>query len=101
MFIIAYILEGLATVLGLCLTIYYYLLLARVLISWVNPDPYNKIVVFLRTMTDPVLEPLRRVFLPLTMQIRVDISPIIAFFIIIFLQRSLVGMLFHIAYMLK
>ncbi len=101
MFIIAYILEGLATVLGLALGIYYYLLLARVLISWVNPDPYNQIVVFLRQMTDPILEPLRRIFLPLTMQIRVDLSPIIAFFIIVFLQKSLVGMLFHIAYMLK
>ncbi|MFH1062954.1 MAG: YggT family protein [Candidatus Omnitrophota bacterium] len=101
MFIIAYIIEGLATVLGLGLTIYYYLLLARVLISWVNPDPYNKIVAFLRQMTDPILEPLQRAFLPLTMQIHVDLSPIIAFFIIVFLQKSLVGILFHIAYTLK
>lgn len=101
MFVIAYIIEGLATVLGLGLMIYYYLLLARVLISWVNPDPYNQIVIFLRQMTDPILEPLQRVFLPLTMKIHVDLSPIIAFFIIAFLQKSLVGILFHIAYMLK
>jgi YggT family protein len=101
MFIIAYIIEGFATVLSLGLTIYYYLLLARVLMSWVNPDPYNQIVVFLRQVTDPILEPLRQIFLPLTMQIRVDLSPIIAFFIIVFLQKSLVGILFHIADMLK
>lgn len=101
MFIIAYILEGLATVLGIGLTIFYWLILVRALISWVNPDPYNPIVLFLRRTTDPVLEPLRQLLMPLTMQIRIDLSPLLAFFIIIFLQRSLVGLLFHIAYVLK
>ena len=101
MFVIAYILEGLATVLGLGLTIMYWLILVRALISWVNPDPYNPIVQFLRRATDPVLEPLRRLMMPLTMQIHIDLSPLLAFFIIVFLQRSLVGILFHIAYMLK
>jgi len=101
MFIIAYILEGLATVLGIGLTILYWLILIRALISWVNPDPYNPIVVFLRRTTDPMLEPLRQLLMPLTMQIRIDLSPLLAFFIIVFLQRSLVGVLFHIAYMLR
>ncbi|MFH1460315.1 MAG: YggT family protein [Candidatus Omnitrophota bacterium] len=101
MFIIAYILDGLATVLGLGLTCLYWMILIRALISWVNPDPYNPIVVFLRRMTDPVLEPLRQLLMPLTMQIHIDLSPLLAFFIIVFLQKSLVGMLFHISYNLK
>ena len=101
MFILAYIIEGFATVLGLALTIMYWLILIRALISWVSPDPYNPIVQFLRRTTDPVLEPLRYLLMPLTMRIRIDLSPLLAFFIIVFLQRALVGVLFHIAYLLK
>ena len=101
MFIIAYIIEGFATVLGLALTIMYWLILIRALISWVSPDPYNPIVQFLHKTTDPLLEPLRYLLMPLTMQIRIDLSPLLAFFLIVFLQRSLVGVLFHIAYLLK
>ena len=101
MFIIAYIIEGFATVLGLALTIMYWLILIRALISWVSPDPYNPIVQFLHKTTDPLLEPLRYLLMPLTMQIRIDLSPLLAFFLIVFLQKSLVGVLFHIAYLLK
>ncbi|MBN1967113.1 MAG: YggT family protein [Anaerolineae bacterium] len=50
-------------------------LLARVLISWVNVDPYNPIVQLLYQVTEPVLEPLRRV-LPQTPG--VDFSPLVA-----------------------
>ena len=101
MFIIAYIIEGFATVLWLALTVMYWLILIRALISWVSPDPYNPIVQFIHRTTDPVLEPLRSLMMPVTMRIRIDLSPLLAFFLIIFLQRSLVGVLFHIAYMLK
>lgn len=101
MFILAYIIDGLATVLGLVLTIMYWLILIRALISWVSPDPHNPIVQFLHRATDPILEPLRQLLMPLTMRIRIDLSPLLAFFIIVFLQRSLVGVLFRIAYMLK
>lgn len=101
MFILGYILDGLAAVLGLALTILYWLILIRALISWVNPDPYNPIMQFLHRSTDPVLEPLRRMLAPLTHRIYIDLSPLAAFFIIVFLQRSLVGVLFHLARMLK
>jgi len=101
MLIFAYIIDGLATVLGLGLTILYWLLFIRVLISWVNPDPYNPIVQFLHRSTDPILEPMRRILMPLTYRIHIDLSPLVAFFLLSFLQRSLVGMLFHIARMLK
>ena len=101
MFVLAYIIDGFAAVLGLVLTILYWLILIRVLISWVSPNPYNPIVQFLHRATDPILEPLRHLLMPLTMRIRIDLSPLLAFFIIVFLQRSLVGVLFRIAYMLK
>jgi len=45
------------------LSIYMWIVIIRVLISWINPDPYNPIVQFLRGVTDPVIDRLRR-FLP-------------------------------------
>ena len=40
--------------------IYSWVVIIRVLISWINPDPYNPIVQFLRSITDPALDGLRR-----------------------------------------
>ncbi|MFH2137917.1 MAG: YggT family protein [Candidatus Omnitrophota bacterium] len=97
MFVIIYILEGLAVVVGMGLTILYWLILIRVLISWVSPDPRNPLVQFLRAATDPILEPFRQLLMPLTYKIRVDLSPILAFFLISFLRRELVSILLHLA----
>jgi YggT family protein len=71
------------------LDIYQWLLLAVVLLSWINPDPYNPIVRFLRAVTDPVLLPFRRLMMPLTMRLRIDFSPILAFLLIGIMQRVL------------
>jgi YggT family protein len=48
-------------VVDLVFTLYIFIVVARVLISWVNPDPYNPIVRFLHNATDPVLFRIRRV----------------------------------------
>ena len=71
------------------LDLYRYILLAVVLLSWINPDPYNPIVRFLHTVTDPILIPFRRFLMPLTQQIRIDFSPILAFLLIGLLQNVL------------
>ncbi len=71
------------------LDLYRYILLAVVLLSWINPDPYNPIVRFLHAVTDPILTPFRRMLMPLTMQIRIDFSPILAFLLIGLLQNIL------------
>ncbi|VAX37624.1 Cell division integral membrane protein, YggT and half-length relatives [hydrothermal vent metagenome] len=89
MFVFGNLFFALANVIGAILSIAYWLILIRALISWVNPDPYNGIVQFLYKMTEPILQPIRR-FLP---QMGVDISPIIAFLAIIFLQSFLVSSL--------
>ncbi len=59
--------------------IYQFILLARVLISWVRVDPYHPAVQILFQLTEPVLEPIRRV-LPQTMGL--DFSPIIAMILV-------------------
>ena len=65
------------------LTIYKYILIATVLISWVNPDPYNPIVNFLYRVTEPLLNRIRRHMPALG---PVDLSPLVAFAAIYVLQ---------------
>jgi YggT family protein len=73
-----------------------FIIIGRALISWVNPDPYNPIVRFLYKITEPVLNPIRRL-IP-SWKIGIDLSPMIAILIIFFLQRFLVASLRHAAF---
>src|ERR1700683_2117705 len=93
MFVLANFIDALASIVNILLTIMYWLILVRALISWVNPDPFNPIVQFLVRTTEPLLEPVRRL-LP---AMPIDISPLIVFFIIIFVQRFLVRSLYDLA----
>ena len=78
-------------VISLLLQVYSYVLLARALVSWIpNLDPYNPIIQFLYQITEPVLEPIRKLEPPLGGMI--DISMMIAFFGIMILQQILVSM---------
>jgi YggT family protein len=94
MFLAGNVLEGLAHVLEWVLTLYMYVIIARALISWVNPDPLNPIVQFLERVTEPVLAPIRRV---LGWRMGIDLSPIVAILIILFLQYALIRSLFDLA----
>ncbi len=99
MFILGNLLLALAKVIDISITILYWLIIIRALISWVSPDPYNPIVQFLNKTTEPILEPIRH-FIPFHYQIGIDISPLIAFLILIFLKSFLVKTLLQIAYRL-
>ncbi|MBI5599889.1 MAG: YggT family protein [Deltaproteobacteria bacterium] len=94
MFVVANFLSAVAEVVSWGLTIYMWVLIARSLISWVNPDPYNPIVQFLYRVTEPVLYPIRR-RLPYIGGI--DLSPVAVILAIIFLQIFLVGTLRQMA----
>ena len=79
---------ALIEILSVVLQVYSYVLLARALVSWIpNLDPYNPIVQFLYQITEPVLEPIRRLIPPLGGMI--DISMLVAFFGIMILQQLL------------
>jgi len=65
------------------LTVYKYILLASVVISWVNADPYNPIVNFIYRATEPVLHRVRR-YMPNTGVI--DLSPLVVFALIYLIQ---------------
>jgi YggT family protein len=96
MFLLTNFLIALAQVLDYILWAYVWILFGRVVISWVNADPYNPIVRFLYNATEPVLHRIRRV-LPLYAG-GFDLSPIIAWIGIIFLQRFVVHSLYDLAY---
>ncbi len=83
MFVLGNFVISVAHLLEMIITILYWLIIVRALISWVNPDPFNPIVQFLYRTTDPILAPIKK-FLPALGP--VDISPIIAFFILYFLK---------------
>jgi YggT family protein len=100
MFLFSNFLSALAHVLDVLLTLLYWLILIRALVSWVNPDPYNPVVQFLYKTTEPILYPIRRM-LPIGFRFGIDISPIIAFLSIMFLRSFLVKTLLDLALRLR
>ncbi len=86
---------ALADVFNEVLWMYMLIVIVSALISWVNPDPYNPVVRFLRAVTEPVFRFVRRI-LPLP-QTGIDFSPIIVILAISFLQRFVVPTLHQVA----
>jgi len=95
MFVLSNFIVALAKVIDIALTIYMWIIIFRALISWVNPDPYNQIVIFLYRFTEPVLRPIRRI-LPMR-NVGIDFSPVIVILVIIFLQYFLVETMIQLA----
>ena len=84
-----------ADLLGYLLEIYMWIIIASAVLSWVNPDPYNPIVRFINSATEPVLYQIRK-RLPVNFG-GLDISPIIVIFIIYFIQTFVVQSLRRLA----
>jgi len=95
MFVLANFLNAFALLLHYVLTMYMWIVIARAVISWVSPDPYNPIVRFLHAATDPVLNRIQRT-LPVFFG-GFDFSPIIVFLVIIFVDSFVVQTLQEIA----
>jgi len=94
MFVFANLLTAVAGALGLILTLYMYIVIARALISWVNPDPRNPIVRFLYNATEPLPARVRRV---VPYMGGIDFSPLVVIVGIYFLQAFLVNSLVDLA----
>jgi len=100
MFIAANFIDAVAMIFNVVLTALYWIVLIRALLSWVNPDPGNVIVRMLNDITEPILKPIRRM-LPFSLKMTIDVSPLIAFLIILFLNSFLVRTLHDIAFRLR
>ena len=95
MFVAQNFFTAVAQLIDFVLTVYTWIIIGRVIISWVNADPYNPIVRFLYEATEPLLGRIRRL-LPLSMG-GIDLSPLILIMGIMFLQSFLVPTLKQIA----
>jgi YggT family protein len=87
---------ALAGVLDGLINVYSLVLLVSILVSWVNADPYNPIVRFLRSATEPVLARVRHA-LPFVVVGSFDLSPIVVMLGLQFLRTFLVGTLTELA----
>ena len=86
---VANLLLAFVDIMAIVLNTYLFIIIARVILSWVNADPRNPIVHFIYVITEPFLYQIRR-RLPFALQMGLDISPWIACLCIIFLQRFLI-----------
>ncbi len=85
----------LITVVDLFFTILTWAIIIRVLLTWIpGLSPYNPVVQFLMSITDPVLEPARKIIPPIGM---IDISPIVVIFALQLIQEFLVRFLWNLA----
>ena len=96
MFILSNFIGSLATVVDIVLNLYMWILIARAILSWVNPDPYNPIVKFLYNITEPLMYQVRRI-LPLQFG-GIDLTPMVLIIAIIFLRSFIVQTLRQLAY---
>ena len=90
MVVVQELISSLILFVNILFTILYWLLVARIVLSWfgVNPSTtYNEVLGALYQVTDAILRPFRR--LPLQIGL-FDFSPIVAFVALQFLQRVLV-----------
>jgi YggT family protein len=99
MFILANLLVAIAQVLDWILWAYVWILIGRFIISFFNADYDNPVVRFLYGATEPVLERVRQ-RLPIIAG-GFDLSPVIVWIAIVFLQRFLVRSLYDLAYALR
>src|SRR5918996_551907 len=100
MFIFANLILAVAQVLDWVFFAYFWILVGRIVVSWVAADYNNPIVRFLYAATEPVLERVRS-RLPIAAVGGLDLSPVIFWLCLLFLQRFLVQSLYDLAYALK
>ena len=86
--------EFLALAINVVFQLLWWAILIRVLLSWlpmagIRIDPYNPIIRTLFSITDPILDPIRKY----TTVGMIDLSPIVALFALDIIRRLLISML--------
>lgn len=98
MFIFGNLLEALAQLLDIVLNLYVWVIILRVIMSWINPNPYHPFMNFLARVTEPVLGFVRQ-FLPDMGGF--DLSPMVVILVLYFLKGFLVKTLLQLALYLQ
>jgi YggT family protein len=90
-FLLSNLVLAVAKLLQLVLEVYFWIIIARAVLSWVSPDPFNPVVRFLYRVTEPVLRPIRY-RLP-TVAAGLDLSPVVVLLVIKLVEWSVVDSL--------
>ncbi|BAF60006.1 MAG: YggT family protein [Pelotomaculum sp.] len=80
------------TSLDVAFQVYTWLLIVRILLSWVRHNPYQPVIRFIYEVTEPFLSLFRRIVPPVG---PVDFSPIVAFFVLHLIRQVLISFLRH------
>lgn len=99
MIVLSNTLSAIASILGVLLNLYFWIVVIAALITWVQPNPGNPIVSILRRLTEPVFYRVRK-WLPFTYTTGIDFSPIIVLLAIELLNRIVVRSLAQYAHQL-
>lgn len=83
---------ALVQILHLVITAYTWIIVAAALVSWVNPDPYNKIVQLLYRVTEPVYDLVRK-FIRTNFG-GIDIAPIIVLLGLMIIDKTMINLVF-------
>ncbi|MFV0350155.1 MAG: YggT family protein [Halodesulfovibrio sp.] len=89
-------LGAIAGVINAVLSLYFWIIIASAVLSWVNPDPYNPIVRIIRNLTEPVFYRVRKL-LPFTYIGGLDLSPVVVLLGIEFIKMFVVRSLYQFA----
>ncbi|MCD8089102.1 MAG: YggT family protein [Clostridiales bacterium] len=79
--------------------LFYFLILIRCLLSWLPIDRRNKFADLVYTLTEPVLEPIRRLFdrSPLGgYGMRIDFSPVIAIILVEIVCNIIINIIYYV-----
>ena len=101
MVLIQELIRSLVALVDIFFTVLYWLLVVRIVLSWVGVNPYmtvNELLNALYQITDVILRPFQR--LPLRIG-PLDLSPIVAFVALQFLQRIIILGLYQLGGFLR
>jgi YggT family protein len=99
MFVFGNLFSSIASILNLLLDLYFWVIFARAILSWIRPDPYNPIVRTICRLVDPLTYKISRI-IPTRIGM-VDVAPFILMLLIVFVQKFLVATLFDIGARMK
>lgn len=89
MILLGNLLAALARIFHIILWVYMWIIIIRAILSWINVPSLYPLVVILHRLTEPALRPLRRIIPPSRFG-GIDVAPMIAILIIIFIDSFLV-----------
>lgn len=95
MFVVGNLLGALASLFGILLNLWTFIILVSAILSWLPIDPYHPAVGVIRRIADLICDPIRRL-VPMG-SIGIDLSPLLAILLLQFTNQFVVQSLHDLA----